>query len=81
MDATQVIQFIDAEIARLEQAKTLLNGHTVPAKRGRPIGFTSYSHLQANSQEDYLGGTGTDSSSPKGEMGKDEERLKLIRTL
>jgi hypothetical protein len=38
MDATQVIQFIDAEIARLEQAKTLLNGHTVPAKRGRPIG-------------------------------------------
>jgi hypothetical protein len=38
MDATQVIQFIDAEIAQLEQAKKLLNGHTVPAKRGRPIG-------------------------------------------
>jgi hypothetical protein len=38
MDMTPIIQFIDAEIARLEQAKTLLNGHTTPAKRGRPIG-------------------------------------------
>ena len=38
MDTTSIIQLIDAEIARLEQAKTLLNGHTTPAKRGRPIG-------------------------------------------
>jgi hypothetical protein len=38
MDTTPIIQFIDAEIARLEQAKTLLNGHATPAKRGRPIG-------------------------------------------
>jgi hypothetical protein len=38
MDTIPIIQFIDAEIARLEQAKTLLNGHTTPEKRGRPIG-------------------------------------------
>jgi hypothetical protein len=38
MDTTAIIQFIDAEIARLEQAKAVLNGHTTPAKRGRPIG-------------------------------------------
>ena len=38
MDTTPIIQFIDAEIARLEQAKALLNGPTAPAKRGRPIG-------------------------------------------
>jgi hypothetical protein len=38
MDTTEIIQTIDAEIARLEQAKALLNGHTVPVKRGRPIG-------------------------------------------
>jgi len=38
MDTTPIIQFIDAEIARLEQAKALLNGHATPAKRGRPIG-------------------------------------------
>jgi hypothetical protein len=38
MDTTPIIQFIDAEIARLEQAKILLNGHATPAKRGRPIG-------------------------------------------
>jgi hypothetical protein len=38
MDTTPIIQFIDAEIARLEQAKTLLNGQTEPAKRGRQIG-------------------------------------------
>jgi hypothetical protein len=38
MDTTDIIQIIDAEIARLEQARTVLNGHTAPAKRGRPIG-------------------------------------------
>ena len=38
MDTTPIIQFIDAEIARLQQARALLNGHAAPAKRGRPIG-------------------------------------------
>jgi hypothetical protein len=39
MDATEIIQAIDAEIARLEQVKTLLNGNdTAPVKRGRPLG-------------------------------------------
>jgi hypothetical protein len=38
MDTTEIIQTIDAQIARLEQAKAVLNGHTTPAKRGRPIG-------------------------------------------
>jgi hypothetical protein len=37
MDTTEIIQTIDAEIARLEQAKALLDGHTAPAKRGRPV--------------------------------------------
>jgi hypothetical protein len=37
MDTTPIIQFIDAEIARLEQAKAVLNGRTTPAKRGQPI--------------------------------------------
>jgi hypothetical protein len=38
MDTREIIQTIDAEIARLEQARALLNGHTAPAKRGRPFG-------------------------------------------
>jgi hypothetical protein len=37
MDTTPIIQLIDAEIARLEKAKNLLNGDTTSAKRGRPI--------------------------------------------
>jgi hypothetical protein len=37
MDTTEIIQTIDAEIARLERARGLLNGHTAPVKRGRPI--------------------------------------------
>jgi hypothetical protein len=36
MDTIEIIQSIDAEIARLEQARNLLNGHTAPPKRGRP---------------------------------------------
>jgi hypothetical protein len=35
MDTTPIIQFIDAEIARLEQAKAILNGQP-RQKRGRP---------------------------------------------
>jgi hypothetical protein len=38
MDTTSIIQSIDAEIARLQQARALLIGQTVPAKRGRPFG-------------------------------------------
>jgi hypothetical protein len=36
MDRTEIIAEIDAEISRLEQAKTLLNG-AGPAKRDRPV--------------------------------------------
>jgi hypothetical protein len=38
MDTTELIDTIGAEIARLERARALLNGHTAPVKRGRPIG-------------------------------------------
>jgi hypothetical protein len=42
MDATEIIQTIDEEIARLEQIRALLNGHvSTPAKRGRPVGSES----------------------------------------
>jgi hypothetical protein len=37
VDTTKIIQTIDAEIARLEQVRALLNGHTTTPKRGRPI--------------------------------------------
>jgi hypothetical protein len=37
MDTSEIIQTIDAEIARLEKAKALLNGHTTTPRRGRPI--------------------------------------------
>jgi hypothetical protein len=38
MDTTEIIQTIDAEIARLEKARALLNGHvSTPTKRGRPV--------------------------------------------
>jgi hypothetical protein len=41
MDTTEIIQTIDAEIARLEKARALLNGKTTsPAKRGRPSRLT-----------------------------------------
>jgi hypothetical protein len=38
MDTTKVIETFDAKIGRLERARALLNGHTAPVKRGRPIG-------------------------------------------
>jgi hypothetical protein len=38
MDTKEIIETIDAEIARLERARDLLNGHTAPVKRGRPTG-------------------------------------------
>ena len=44
MDTTPIIQFIDAEIARLEQAKILLNGHTHSGKAWQANRLTSYSH-------------------------------------
>jgi hypothetical protein len=38
MDTSEIIHTIDAEIARLEKARELLNGHvSTPAKRGRPV--------------------------------------------
>jgi hypothetical protein len=37
MDTVEILQTIDAEIARLERARDLLNGHTVQVKRGRPV--------------------------------------------
>jgi hypothetical protein len=38
MDTTEIIQTIDAEIARLEKAQALLNGHvSASAKRERPV--------------------------------------------
>jgi hypothetical protein len=36
MDLTAIIQIIDEEIARLEQIRALLSGHTAPLKRGFP---------------------------------------------
>jgi hypothetical protein len=33
MDTTEIIQTIDAEIARLEKARALLNGDSTPAAR------------------------------------------------
>jgi hypothetical protein len=43
MDTTEIIQGIDAEIARLEEVKALLNGGTnTPVKRGsKPVKATS----------------------------------------
>jgi hypothetical protein len=41
MDTLEVVQSINAEIARLEKVRALLNGHvSTPAKRGRPSGLT-----------------------------------------
>lgn len=34
IDLDAIVQSIDAEIARLEKARALLTGHTVPLKRG-----------------------------------------------
>ena len=36
MDLEAIVQSIDAEITRLERARALLTGHTVPLKRGLP---------------------------------------------
>lgn len=42
MDTTEIIQTIDAEIARLEKARALLSGDTAsPTKRGRPLRSTT----------------------------------------
>jgi hypothetical protein len=46
MDASAIIQTIDAEIARLEQARALLNGHTTTPKRGRPVSLKSAATLK-----------------------------------
>ena len=36
MNTEQILESIDAELARLEQAKQLLGGTAAPAKPGRP---------------------------------------------
>jgi hypothetical protein len=36
MDIEAMVRSIDGEIARLEKARALLTGHTVPLKRGFP---------------------------------------------
>jgi hypothetical protein len=42
MDTTEIIRTIDAEIARLKQARELLSGHvSAPVKRGRPFSSTT----------------------------------------
>jgi hypothetical protein len=42
VDTAEIIQTIDAEIARLEQARELLNGHVgAPVKRGRTASPTT----------------------------------------
>ena len=42
MTTEEIIESIQAEIARLEQVRTLLSGRTpTPAKRGRPFGSTT----------------------------------------
>lgn len=42
MTTKEIIESIQAEIARLEQVRTLLNGRTpTPAKRGRAFGSTT----------------------------------------
>jgi hypothetical protein len=41
MDTAKIIQSIDAEIARLEQARELLNGHRTTPKRGRSASSTT----------------------------------------
>ena len=37
MDKTEIIQTIDAEIARLEKARALLNDHVGAPASGRPV--------------------------------------------
>lgn len=36
MDRSKIVEYIDAEIRRLEQVRALLTGHTAPLKRGLP---------------------------------------------
>ena len=36
MDRDEIVEGIDAEIRRLEQARALLTGHEAPLKRGFP---------------------------------------------
>jgi hypothetical protein len=81
MDMTPIIQFSDAEIARLEQAKTLLNGHTTPGKRGRPIGSQATRTANLVRRKISPEGRARIAVAQKAEMGESQERLKRIRTL
>jgi hypothetical protein len=42
MDTADIIQAIDTEIARLEQARTLLNGDNTTTSRGRPVSMSAF---------------------------------------
>jgi hypothetical protein len=51
MDTTEIIQTIDAEIARLEKARVLLNGHTTTPKRGRTVSSKPVATLKPQRRE------------------------------
>jgi hypothetical protein len=70
MDTTEIIETIDAEIARLERARALLNGHTAPVERGRPTGPNATTAATPPRRKISAEGRGKDSSRTKGEMGE-----------
>jgi hypothetical protein len=37
MDARAIVEYLDPEVSRLQQARSLLTGHTMPLKRWRPF--------------------------------------------
>ncbi len=41
MEVSRLLQEIDAEISRLQQARALLSGGSVPARRGRKPGIAA----------------------------------------
>jgi hypothetical protein len=51
MDTTQIIQTIDAGVARLEKARALLKGHTTTPKRGRPVSSKPVATLKPHRRE------------------------------
>ena len=77
MDTTEIIQTIDAEIARLEKARVLLNADSHLCSKARAVPhLQTHLHPQGSeTPEDQRGGTGEDCSGAKGEMGKSQERL------
>jgi hypothetical protein len=61
-------------VARLEQARELLNGHVgAPVKRGRTASSTTRHKQTSQAQDGQRRGTGKNCSSAEGEMGEGEE--------